>query len=79
MSTEIAFPTINPGEPDAEGVVGTWFVDDGEQVAAGMVVAECQVDKISADVEAPVAGTLHHQVEENVGINQGGTIGRIDA
>ena len=57
--TEVPFPIMSTDEPEAEGVVGTWFVNHGESVAAGQVIAEVQVDKVSQDVEAPVAGTMY--------------------
>ena len=77
MITEVPFPVMSR-EPDAEGVVGTWFVNHGEQVAAGQVIAEVQVDKISLDVEAPVAGTMYQYVAENAPIKQGAPMARID-
>jgi pyruvate/2-oxoglutarate dehydrogenase complex dihydrolipoamide acyltransferase (E2) component len=65
-------------EPDAEGVVGTWFVNHGETVVAGQVIAEVQVDKVSQDVEAPVAGVVYQLVAEGVGLRQGEPLARID-
>jgi pyruvate/2-oxoglutarate dehydrogenase complex dihydrolipoamide acyltransferase (E2) component len=65
-------------EPDAEGVVGTWFVNHGETVVAGQVIAEVQVDKVSQDIEAPVAGVVFQLVAEGVGLRQGEPLARID-
>ena len=79
MITEVPFPVMSQDEPDAEGVVGTWFVNHGEQVAAGQVIAEVQVDKVSQEVEAPVAGTMYQYVAEGVGITQGAPLARIDS
>ena len=78
MITEVPFPTMSD-EPGTEGVVGTWFVHHGEPVVAGQVIAEVQVDKVSQDVEAPVAGTMYQYVAEGVGIAQGEPIARIDS
>jgi pyruvate/2-oxoglutarate dehydrogenase complex dihydrolipoamide acyltransferase (E2) component len=78
VTTEVLFPTMSEEEPDAEGVVGTWFVNDGETVAAGHVIAEVQVEKISQDVEAPVAGVMYQLVAEGIGVRQGEPIARID-
>ena len=69
---------MSKDDPDAEGVVGTWFVNDGETVAAGQVIAEVQVDKVSQDVEAPVAGVMRQLVNEGVGLRQGEPMARID-
>ena len=66
MTTEVLFPLMSMEEPDAEGVVGTWFVNHGETVVAGQVIAEVQVDKVSQDVA------------EGVGVRQGEPLARID-
>ena len=79
MITEVPFPLMSEKDPDAEGVVGTWFVNHGESVTAGQVIAEVQVDKVSQDVEAPVAGVMYQYVAESVGIAQGAMIARIDS
>jgi pyruvate/2-oxoglutarate dehydrogenase complex dihydrolipoamide acyltransferase (E2) component len=76
--TEVVFPRMSKEDPDAEGVVGTWFVNDGETVAAGQVIAEAQVDKVSQDVEAPVAGVMRQLINEGVGIRQGEPMARIE-
>ena len=75
---EIPFPMTSSDDPSAEGVVGTWFVLDGETVTEGQLIAEAQLDKVSQDVHAPAAGVLHHGVSEGVGVAQGGVIGHID-
>lgn len=77
-AVEIPFPMTSSDDPDAEGVVGTWFVLDGEAVTEGELVAEVQLDKVSQDVHAPRAGVLQHVVAEGVGVAQGGVIGRIE-
>lgn len=66
-------------DPTAEGVVGTWFVNHGESVTAGQVIAEVQVEKVSQDVTAPVAGVMYQHVAEGVGIVQGAPLARIDS
>ena len=78
MTTEVPFPMMSQDEPDAEGVVGTWFVNEGETVAAGQLIAEVQVDKVSQDLEAPAGGVFHPVVAEGVGVRQGELIARID-
>ena len=79
MITEVPFPIMSEKDPTAEGVVGTWFVNHGEQVVAGQVIAEVQVDKASQDVEAPVAGVMYQFVPEGVPITQGALLARIDS
>ncbi len=79
MITEVAFPVMSEKDPTAEGVVGTWFVNHGEQVREGQIIAEVQVDKVDQEVEAPVAGTMYQYVAEGVGIAQGAPLARIDS
>jgi pyruvate/2-oxoglutarate dehydrogenase complex dihydrolipoamide acyltransferase (E2) component len=76
--TEVVFPPLSKEAPDAEGVLVSWYVDDGATVAADQLVAEVQVDKVSADVVAPAAGVLHRLVDEKATVRQGAPIGRID-
>jgi len=77
MSEIISFPSMSKDE-SAEGVVATWFVRSGEQVKAGQVIAEVMVDKVSLDVEAPIAGTVTVLIEEEGTAKQGQAIARID-
>ena len=76
--TDVAFPELSSKEPDAEGVVSTWFVRDGEQVEADQLIAEVQVDKVAAEVGAPVTGTVRLLVEEEATVTQGTPIARIE-
>ncbi len=76
--TEVVFPPLSKESPDAEGLLVSWYVDEGATVTADQVVAEVQVDKVSADVLAPAAGVLHRLVEEEATVHQGDPIGRID-
>ncbi|MGA0222340.1 MAG: biotin/lipoyl-containing protein, partial [Candidatus Nanopelagicales bacterium] len=64
--------------PNAEGVVATWCVQNGETVKAGQVIAEVMVDKVSVDVEAPVDGVVTCLVGEEETAKQGQEIARID-
>jgi pyruvate/2-oxoglutarate dehydrogenase complex dihydrolipoamide acyltransferase (E2) component len=77
--TEVPFPVMAEDDPTGEGVVGTWFVNHGEPVAAGQVIADVQVDKVTQEVEAPVAGVMYQYVAEGVGIAQGAPLARIDS
>lgn len=77
MSETITFPEMSK-DPDAEGVVATWFVQTGETVKAGQVIAEVMVDKVSVDIEAPIDGVVTCLVEEEGVAKQGQEIARID-
>ena len=63
---------------DAEGVLATWFVSEGARVTPDQLLAEVQVDKVSADVVAPSAGVVHLLVDEDSAVRQGTPIARID-
>lgn len=76
--TEIVFPVVDEDEPQAEGVVATWFMDDGAAVPEGELLAEVQVAKASAEVHAPVAGTIRHKIDEDQVVRQGAVIAVIE-
>jgi pyruvate/2-oxoglutarate dehydrogenase complex dihydrolipoamide acyltransferase (E2) component len=75
--TDVRFPESQYNE-DASGVVATWYVADGEQVADGQLLAEVQLDKASFEVPAPCAGTVHLLVGEDAEVTPGAVIARID-
>jgi len=76
--TDVLFPPLSKETPDAEGVLSTWFVSEGATVAADDLIAEVQVDKVAAEVPAPVAGVVHLLVDEEATVRQGTPIARID-
>jgi pyruvate/2-oxoglutarate dehydrogenase complex dihydrolipoamide acyltransferase (E2) component len=76
--TEVPFPSLSKDNPGAEGVVSTWFVRDGETVAADQLLAEVQVDKVAAEVPSPAAGVVRLLVEEEAAVEQGTAIARIE-
>ena len=78
MTVDVTFPVMSKEDPTGEGVVGTWFAHDGETVTEGQLIAEVQVDKVSADVEAPSSGVLRHLVAEEGVCAQGDVIARIE-
>jgi len=76
--SEVVFPRLSENEPDAEGVVATWFVSDGDQVASGQLLAEVMVEKVSGEVLAPAAGRVRLLVAEDQTARQGEVIARVD-
>jgi len=76
--TDVPFPALSKETPDAEGVLATWFVSDGATVTADQLLAEVQVDKVSAEVPAPVAGVVRLLVAEEETVTQGSPIARIE-
>jgi pyruvate/2-oxoglutarate dehydrogenase complex dihydrolipoamide acyltransferase (E2) component len=75
--TDVLFPALSEKQPDSEGVLSTWFVTDGEAVREDQLIAEVQVDKVSAEVPAPRAGVITLLVKEDEPIIQGTPIARI--
>ncbi len=75
--TDVVFPQLSRDKPDAEGVVSTWFVDDGAAVTPGQLLAEVMVEKASVEVSAPVGGVVHLLVAEEEAVAQGAVIARI--
>jgi pyruvate/2-oxoglutarate dehydrogenase complex dihydrolipoamide acyltransferase (E2) component len=76
--TDVVFPPLSKETPDAEGVLATWFVGEGARVAVDQLLAEVQVDKVSAEVVAPTAGVVHLLVDEEATVRQGAPIARIE-
>ena len=56
MSVEITVPTL--GESVASATVSRWLKQPGDAVRADEAVVELETDKVSVEVNAPVAGTL---------------------
>ena len=67
-------PGLSEAEPDAEGVLATWFVGDGDRVASGQLLAEVMVEKVSGEVLAPAAGQVRLLVGEDQTARQGEVI-----
>ena len=76
--TDVLFPALSKESPQAVGVLATWFVSEGATVSAAQLIAEVQVDKVAAEVVAPVAGVVHLLVDEEASVVQGAPIARID-
>jgi pyruvate/2-oxoglutarate dehydrogenase complex dihydrolipoamide acyltransferase (E2) component len=79
MSSVVLFPPLSKDTPDAEGVLATWFVADGDRVDRDQLLAEVQVDKVSAEVPSPSAGIVRLLVGEEATVTQGTPIARIEA
>jgi pyruvate/2-oxoglutarate dehydrogenase complex dihydrolipoamide acyltransferase (E2) component len=46
------------GDTMQEGVIVEWGVAVGDEVAEGEALATVETDKVEADIESPVAGTV---------------------
>jgi pyruvate/2-oxoglutarate dehydrogenase complex dihydrolipoamide acyltransferase (E2) component len=75
---DVLFPQLSEEDPNAEGVLATWFVSDGEQVAGGQLLGEVMVDKVSGEVVAPATGHVRLLVAEDQAARQGDVIAQVD-
>jgi pyruvate/2-oxoglutarate dehydrogenase complex dihydrolipoamide acyltransferase (E2) component len=76
MATVISIPKL--GVSMEEGTLVAWLVPDGATVAAGDAIYRIETDKVESDVEAPVAGVLHHTGVEGETYDVGTPVGTID-
>ena len=76
MATDVKVPTL--GESITEATVGQWLKKPGDAVAADEPIASLETDKVSVEVNAPIAGTLSEQlVAEGATVEVGAVIARI--
>ena len=75
---DVLFPRLSEQEPTAEGVLATWFVSDGDQVADGQLLGEVMVEKVSGEVVAPTSGRVRLLVSEDQTVRQGEVIAQVD-
>jgi len=78
MATEIKVPTL--GESVTEATVSKWMKDVGEAVAADEAIVELETDKVTLEVNAPVAGVLGDiSAPEGAEVEVGALLGVIEA
>ena len=66
-------------EDDETAVVVNWFAREGRRVEAGETVCEIQIEKVSIDVPAPVAGELVEiELEEDAELARGDALAWIE-
>jgi len=75
---DVLFPRLSEQEPAAEGVLATWFVSDGDQVAGGQLLGEVMVEKVSGEVLAPISGRVRLLVSEDQAVRQGEVIAQVN-
>ncbi len=76
MSTQIKVPTL--GESVTEATVAKWLKNVGDRVAADEPLVELETDKVTLEVNAPVAGTLTGiAAEEGAEVEVGALLGII--
>jgi len=77
MTTEIKVPTL--GESLTEGTVVNWLKSIGDAIAVDEPILELETDKVTMEVNAPVAGILTQIIAEaGTEIEVGGVLGIIE-
>lgn len=56
MATDVILPKW--GLTMEDGTVVAWYVDEGEHVVEGEVIAEVETEKVENELEAPCAGIV---------------------
>jgi 2-oxoglutarate dehydrogenase E2 component (dihydrolipoamide succinyltransferase) len=76
MATDVKVPAL--GESITEATIGQWLKKAGDAVAQDEAIASLETDKVSVEVNSPVAGTLSEQLfKEGDTVEVGATIARI--
>ncbi|WP_294540402.1 2-oxoglutarate dehydrogenase complex dihydrolipoyllysine-residue succinyltransferase [uncultured Rhodoblastus sp.] len=76
MATEIRVPTL--GESVSEATIGRWFKKPGDAVKADEPLLELETDKVTLEVNAPVAGVLAEIVaKDGDTVEPGALLGQI--
>ncbi len=76
--TDVVFPVMSQDNPEATGVLATWYVVDGDAVAEGQLLADVQMDKVDAEVAAPAAGMIRLTVAEGSEVVQGTVVATLE-
>ena len=77
MATEIKVPTL--GESLTEGTVANWLKSVGDDIALDEPILELETDKVTMEVNAPVAGILREIFAiEGSDVEVGGVLGLIE-
>jgi 2-oxoglutarate dehydrogenase E2 component (dihydrolipoamide succinyltransferase) len=76
MAIEIVVPTL--GESVTEATVGKWFKKPGDAVRADEALAELETDKVTLEINSPVAGVISEiVVKEGESVAVGAILGSI--
>ena len=70
MSTDVILPKW--GLTMEDGTVVAWYVDEGDHVVEGEMIAEVETEKVENELEAPCAGVVARiLVEEDETVDVG--------
>ena len=73
MAVPIVMPKL--GMVMSEGIIASWKIKAGDNVAQGDIVAEIETEKLNYDLEATGSGTFHPIVDEGATVEVDGVAG----
>ena len=76
MMEELKIPD-DMWDDDSEGAISAWLYGDGDQVAAGAVVAEVMNEKVTFELLSPWSGRLEIVVQAEEPVQRGQVVGRV--
>jgi 2-oxoglutarate dehydrogenase E2 component (dihydrolipoamide succinyltransferase) len=76
MSLEVKIPSV--GESITSGLLSVWHKNDGDTVAAGDLLLTLETDKVSSEIQAEQAGTLHIKVPAGTDVKIGEVVALIE-
>ncbi len=76
MSLEVKIPAV--GESITSGLLSVWHKNDGDAVAAGDALLTLETDKVSTEITAEKAGTLHIKVAAGEEVKIGEVVATIE-
>ena len=76
MSLEVKIPAV--GESITSGLLSTWHKNDGDSVKADEALLTLETDKVSTEITAEKAGTLHIKVPAGSEVKIGEVVATID-
>ncbi len=76
MSLEVKIPAV--GESITSGLLSVWHKNDGDAVKAGDALLTLETDKVSTEITAEKAGTLHVKVAAGAEVKIGEVVATIE-
>ena len=74
--TEVRIP-FDLWDDDSEGAISAWLYEEGDRVEAGAIIAEVMNEKVSFELQAPVAGVLAILSPAEEAVRKGQVVARI--
>ena len=76
MAIDIVVPTL--GESVSDATIARWMKQAGETIAQDEPIVELETDKVTLEVPSPVAGTLSEIIADEVTVEVGALLARVE-